>query len=129
MKFSNILSLFGLLTIGFLGACTGGTNTGDDASIKIEQLNGSWLVAKATRNGKATETLGGLYFRFSDAGQLSTNLLGSDMETPFELSGNKILQKSTPPLEYTIDKIDAKELVISTTLQEMDFNLTLERGE
>ncbi len=119
----------GLLTISFLCSCTGGSTTKDDTSIKVEQLNGSWLVAKATRNGQATETLDGLYFRFSDSGQLSTNLLGSDVETPFELSGDKIMQKGTQPLEYKIEKVDAKELVLSTTLQEMEFNLTLEKEE
>ncbi len=124
-----MFSFVGLLTIGFLCSCTGGSTTNDDTSIKVEQLNGSWLVAKATRNGQATETLDGLYFRFSDSGQLSTNLLGSDVETPFELSGDKIMQKGTQPLEYKIEKVDTKELVLSTTLQEMDFKLTLEKGE
>ena len=129
MKFSNTLSLFALLTISFLCSCTGGSTSGDDTGIKVEQLNGSWLVTKAIRDGQATETLDGLFFQFSNAGQMTTNLLGSNMESPFELSGNKILQKSTPPLEFTIDKVDAKELVISKLIQEMDFKLTLEKGE
>lgn len=125
MNFSSVFSFLGILSLFTLLSC----GSDGSKSIQIEQVEGNWQVTEAMRNQQATETLDGLFFRFSKNGTLSTNLLGADQETPFELSGNKILQKSEPPLEYTIDDVNEKQLTLSTSLEGMDFKLVLEKGE
>lgn len=129
MNFSFVFSFLGILSLFTLISCGGGTEKEGEKPFQIEQIEGNWQVTTAQRDGQSTETLDGLFFRFSKDGKLSTNLLGADQETPFELSGNKILQKSDPPLEYTIEDLSDNELTLSTSLEEMDFRLVLGKGE
>ena len=125
MNFSKLIPLFGLLVSISLFSCTGNSTQEKDDQITAKDLQGNWSVARAVRNGQATETLDGLFFRFSEDGHLSTNLLGSDQEFSYEVEDNKIYQKGEPALEYAIDELTNKQLVLSTTLQGMDFKLTL----
>lgn len=130
MNAFHTFSFLALISLCTVFACTNTTTTEETAKeVKVEQVHGNWQVTEATRDGQATETLDGLFFRFSEAGQLSTNLLGSEVEVPFELITNKITQKSEPPLEYTVEEVNDQQLVLSTTLQGMKFKLTLGKGE
>lgn len=129
MNFKPVLSVIFLTFSLLLIACGGGTTPEQSNAVSQDQIEGNWHVAEAQRDGQVTETLNGLYFRFSKEGQLATNLMGADVESPYELIATKIIQKSTPPLEFDIDTVDDKKLVLLTTLQDMNFKLVLEKGE
>ncbi len=122
-----MFSLSTLLLLAFYACGGGGAKAAEKAKLQNEQLQGSWEVTEAERNGMPTETLQGLFFRFTDHNQMTTNLLGSDMENTYEISNDKILQKGTPPVEYTIETLATEKMVLKTTLQGFDFKLVLQK--
>ena len=127
MNLPEILIRFYFMTLlgAVLIACNGGNS--NQQKIQAAQIQGSWEVIEASRNGQATESLDGLFFRFSDNGTLTTNLMGSDVESPYELSGNTIVQKGDDALSYTIGEVADNRLVLETKLQDMDFKLVLQK--
>jgi len=92
-------------------------------------LTGRWELFKALRNQKATETLDGTYFTFSDAGKMATNLpVGPEGECDFELSGAQVKQKSAKPLTYNIVELSDSLLTLRIELRGMPFELFMRRA-
>lgn len=54
-----------------------------------ERLQGKWMLEKAERNGKTTQTLSNLFFEFAQD-SMYTNLFGEDEAYFFEVVENNI---------------------------------------
>lgn len=119
------LPLFGVVICALLISCN------SEVVVKNKALlTGRWELFKALRNQKATETLDGTYFVFSDASKMSTNLpVGPEGESDFELSANQIKQKGAKPLTYNIVELSDSLLTLSIELRGMPFELFMRRAE
>ncbi len=102
----------------------------DGHDIDINKLSGQWVLREAWRNGKQTETLTGTYYFFDPSGVLSTNLTtsGLDEEYEFDISGNKIEQKSSPDqVVYTVNELTDSTLNMKLDIRNIPFLLKLVR--
>lgn len=125
MKF-HFAPLFtlGLFFVVLLTAC------GNDGDFQLSDLTGRWDIREAYRDGKATDTMIGMYYEFSEDGKLKTNMTGADEEYQFELSGDEIRQREgTIETDYKIESLLDKELIITTTLQGKYFRIVLDQSE
>ena len=120
--FAPLLAL-GLLFAFLLSAC------GNDSDIETSDLVGRWDIREAYRDGKSTDTMVGMYFEFSEDGQLKTNMTGADESYSFEISGDDIRQREgTIETDYTIESLLEEELIITTTLQGKHFRIVLDQA-
>lgn len=99
-----------------------------DNDIQTTDLLGQWEIASAFRDGEATETMTGLYFHFEEAGKLLTNMTGMEESYLFELDGNAISQRNgSLDADYSIERLTADSLVMSTTLRSKEFKMVLSK--
>lgn len=105
-----------------------GTACNDDAAT-AEQLLGRWNVQAAERDHKPTETLMGMYFDFTSAEQLVTNITGQDTDYTYQVDGGKILQRGGPiEADYSIETITDTELVLTTVIRGKHFKMVFARA-
>lgn len=110
-----------LLFVTVFSAC------GDDAAVQSSELVGRWEIKEAFRDGKATDTMEGMYFEFSEDGQLVTNMTGAAETYSFELDGDEIEQRNgTIETDYTIETLEEAQLVLTTTLRGKVFRMVLQ---
>ncbi len=116
------LSLFVILSI--LSACK---DEPKQPAFSQNLLTGRWEIDKAWRNGKQTETLTDTYYEFDEDGKMRTNLTPTllDDEFDYEFSGTEIMQKSEPPVTYTIENLTDSLLVFKMTINNYPFRLQL----
>ena len=90
---------------------------------------GKWELKEAFRDNKKTETLDNTTFEVTDNGNITTNfnLKGALATHPFELDGNKIQQKDSENTVYNIVNADSAQMVLTTTLLNINFKLVLEK--
>ena len=120
--FAPLVAL-GLLSAFLLSACV------NDGDIQTSDLVGRWDIREAYRDGKPTDTMVGMYFEFSEDGQLKTNMTGADEAYSFELSGEEIRQREgTIETDYKIESLLESELTITTTLQGKHFRMVLDQA-
>ena len=121
MRF-QLLTLFGLLWL--LSACD------ETPKMPPVAIDGRWELREGMRAQKPTETLAGVYFSFDlNAGTMETNLpVGAETPIPFERKDNKIIQKSTPPVEYEITSASDSTLNLSFEIRGIPFDLKLIRA-
>lgn len=124
MKFLiTTLALFSS-TLLFLTSC------GDDNAITTTDLTGRWEIQEATRNGEATTTMEGMYFTFSEDGQLLTNMTGSEEAYSYELDGDAILQRDGAiEADYVIESFLEGELILTTSLRNKQFRMVLRQAQ
>ena len=69
----------------------------------------------------------GMYFEFSEDGQLVTNMTGAAETYSFELDGDEIEQRNgTIETDYTIETLEEAQLVLTTTLRGKVFRMVLQ---
>lgn len=126
MKVIQILSYFFLLVLTSLVACNSDVKT-PDASL----LYGRWEIKSAQRDGQPTETLTNTFFEFNEGGKMTTNfnLEGNEISRDFELSGMSIIQKGDPVVNYSIEILEERKLVMFAKLMEYQFTLNLEKTD
>lgn len=92
-------------------------------------LIGRWELVQGFRNQRATETLNGTYFHFSDDGKMQTNLpIGPEEPMDYSVNNNEIRQKSTPPIKYVIQSLSDSTLVLNLELRGMQFEMHFRRA-
>lgn len=119
------LSILGLLILSsvLISSC------GDDNAVQEADLLGRWEITEASRDGKATDTMEGMYFAFAEGGQLTTNMTGTDETYRFELDGDQIEQREGMiETDYTIESLLEQELVLTTTLRGKYFRMVLQQA-
>jgi hypothetical protein len=109
----------------FLASCNMcNRGTGDTRST----LLGRWEIARASRNGKATETLAGVYFEFNANGKMLTNLpVGPETPVDYEVTEKALVQKGDPPLTYAIESLSDSSLMLNVEIRGMQFEMQLQR--
>jgi hypothetical protein len=91
-------------------------------------LLGRWEIARAFRNGKATETLAGVYFEFNANGKMLTNLpVGPETPVDYEVTEKALVQKGDPPLTYAIESLSDSSLMLNVEIRGMQFEMQLQR--
>lgn len=101
---------------------------GESEDVRRDQLIGRWELEQASRNGKPTQSLVDLYFRFEDDGTLETNLSGQVEQGHFELDHETIRQtETTIDANYTIESISDSTLSLRTRLRNMQFQFGLRK--
>lgn len=94
-------------------------------------LVGKWQIREAFRNKQATESLADLYFSFSKAGKMETNLpLPEAAGTSAYAVKKGVLYQTQGETEltYQIESINDSVLVLTTTLQDFPFRFVLNRS-
>ena len=84
-----------------------------------------WIVVGATRDGRATETLNGAYFNFSEH-ELETNFMGEEMKNDYELRNDNIIIGDKKRI-YQIEYIDADSLHLSVEIKGYPFQFFLQK--
>lgn len=106
----------------FLGSC------GSDEDLTARQLAGRWEIDEALRNGRPTESLSGLYFRFGPEDRLVTNLNGREETGQYELEDNTVQQTGTTmDVVYQIESITDSTLTLRTQISQYDFRFDLRK--
>lgn len=95
-----------------------------------EVLPGSWELVSASRNGKPTTTLEGVYFNFDSLGMVTTNLTGRELKTDCTINENTFSYKEGSDVRlYDAQIIHPDTIDISTKIRIFDFALRLSRSE
>lgn len=102
----------------------------DDDAIQESDLLGHWTIETGYRDGKATESLGGLFFEFKEGDKLLTNmnLTGDEEMCDFELDGEIITQRNgSLNVDYTIELFKTDSLILTTELRKKKMKFVLFR--
>lgn len=115
--------IFQILSMCVALAVMPGCSTSDkpDKSVLME----NWIVVGATRDGRATETLNGAYFKFSEH-DLETNFMGEKMKNRYELKNQNILIGEEKRI-YQIKYMDADSLHLSAEIKGYPFHFFLQK--
>ncbi len=92
-----------------------------------DPLYGKWELENATKNGKPTELLTGLFFDFSEDGSMRTNVTGTPESVTFSVAEGKIQQREGRiDIDYEINSLSDSLLIISAQIRNSAFlfNLT-----
>lgn len=112
-----------LLFIAFFGMMLSMISCKSEPKLEKDLLVNNWEVVGATREGRATETINGAYFHFTDE-TLETNFMGK-VETHVYEMRNRILQIGDPMIPYRIQYLDADSMHLSTTIMKFSFDFFL----
>ncbi len=98
----------------------------EDKVFLKEDLQGYWMVVGAKRNGKTTKSLRGAWIKFRDM-EMVDNFLSDKEIHPYSLKGSTLIHHVEPERKYSLHRVTADTLELSTTLDAYKFDLTLER--
>jgi hypothetical protein len=105
--------------VGWFMACAHGKPEAD-----IQSLYGYWVLEKATRSNRLTETLTGTYFHFLENGKMKTNLPVSETEeTTFVFDGTVITQNAIKKLEYHVPSLSDSTLILEIEIRAIPFKM------
>lgn len=116
------------LSLSLFTAC--GPDTEIDEKTQ-NQLIGKWELKEAYRNGELAESLEDLFFEFTEAGEMSTNILGATLQTDYLFEGDKIVQTAGDngmEVAYSVEAITDSSLLMTTTLRRYNFRFDLRRA-
>lgn len=105
----------------------------DGKELDTSLLAGRWELSKGFSKDKEdkvlepTERLNGAFFNFEDEGKMTTNILGAASESTYQINRNKITQEGERKINYTIEKLTADSLTLTTKLSGINFKLLLNK--
>jgi predicted porin len=111
-----------LTVIALLSACQP-----EGMNVQPKDIEGTWNVAEAKRNGKSTQTLSRAYYHFSDNMEVETNFAGSVTEATYTLEDNILVQRGQEVIRYTISDWKDSSFVMNFTIQDFNFEFLLKR--
>ena len=85
-----------IFLIILLNSCT------NEPSIDTDDLYGDWEIIAAKRNLKLTSTLRDGYFKFTEDGEMKTNIFGDDQTFDVLISSDEIVQQGGEETVYKI---------------------------
>lgn len=123
MKLKYILLWFLILLTGLsLSSCK--------EQVEYQDLEGTWTLIRAMRNGKPTQTLENVFFDFDPGNRMMTNLLGD--ESSFEIVYNypNIKVESSSELDHlTVKKMTGDTLHLELRIMNYKYDFFLMRSE
>ena len=105
--------IFGLLV---LFSCK--TDVKPQENIKVEQLEGKWLMHQGFRSGNRSKLLDNAYFEFLPANQMRTNIMGDEEPIKFKFENGTILTVND---KYYVTKLTSDTLILNAHLKNFDF--------
>ena len=100
---------------------------GNDTFDKTK-ITGYWSVEKALRDKRETRLLADVFFQFGEDGKMLTNLPNTtEAATDFEVTDNKIIQKTTSPIAYNILSISDSTMVLGLEMNNTQFEIQLQK--
>lgn len=125
----RILTVLGILTLLILlSQCASEAAVEKEATLE-EVLPGTWELVSATRSGKPTTTLQGVYFNFDTLGMIKTNLSGIELNAKCEINDTGFLyREGQEERSYKAEIIHQDTINISTKIRIFDFALLLSRA-
>lgn len=114
-----------LLLLGIATGC----GPDEPAPEEPNLLLGEWTIDRATRNGRTTETLRGMFFRF-EAARMSTNMMGEETTAAYELDGAEIEHELAGfGEEFRVRALSDSTLELTTNMRGYDFEFFLKRAQ
>lgn len=92
------------------------------------QLNGYWKVMSALRDKRETKLLADVFFEFGEAGMRTNLPITSDGFAEYDISNNQILQKTNPPIHYSVVELTDSIMVMTMEMNNTPFELRLKKG-
>ena len=125
----NYIYLFSyfLIVISFLTVLSCGAGNDKSDNTESDVIFGKWIMHKASRDGKLTETLKDSYFNFESPNILVNNINRREQAFSFEILDGKILQRGSLDLDYDILKFNSDTLILGTQIRDYDFQFFLLR--
>ena len=105
-----------IFLIVLLNSCT------NEPAVEVDNLYGDWEIIAAKRNLKLTSTLRDGYFKFTEDGQMKTNIYGNDQVFNILVSSDEIVQQDGEKTVYKIRKLEKDTLHISSNIQKYYFD-------
>ena len=132
MRIFNTIAL--LLLIGLsIAACKQEEETPEQSAIDMSALPGEWVIETAKRGEKVAPSLNGGTFNFVDDKTVivGINLPGITIDEPtsYKLDGENIKITSDNEIDFNIESLDAKSMVLNTKIQGFDWSFDLIRKE
>lgn len=115
----KVISLAILLSLG-LSSCSSGEFISD------KDIEGTWKLESAMRDGKATPALEGVYFEFEEK-EFETNFPVPGLGNQYSVGDKKIMLEGTTPLEMYINNLENNQMVLELSLRGSNFRLLLNK--
>jgi len=112
-KFNGLIIIFVL----FFLSCQGIESV---QPIDITDIQGTWVLDSASRNGENTESLDGLFYTF-DEKKIITNLLGDTAKSDFSIQDQQIIHILEDTMKYQIISLNDSTLRLLSNIQNTTF--------
>lgn len=89
------------------------------------QLEGNWDIQEAKRNGRTTQTLQNVYFRFGQDSIMTTNLFGINEKFVIDYNYPKINIQGSQFDDFSVILLDGDTLVLQAQIRDFRYNLSL----
>jgi hypothetical protein len=93
----------------------------------LKQLEGTWDIQEAQRNGRSTQTLENVYFKFDQDSLLTTNIFGDDNNFNIRYDYPKIEAIGSQFDDLSVVLLDKDTLVLHAQIRDFRYNLSLLR--
>lgn len=125
----RLFTLFALVLVSILFSQCAPDSAEEKEPTLNEVLPGTWLLVNASRNGKPTSTLEGVYFNFDTLGMVKTNLSGIELNAVCNIEESTFSYKEGQETRlYNTEIIHQDTINISTKIRIFDFALLLSRA-
>jgi hypothetical protein len=118
------ISAFFILFIILFWSCK--KNEQSNLVVKMESINGLWVLEAASRNGLETNTLQGLFYDINDSSIIS-NITGDTLTASYVLKEGSILHMMRDTIMYDIISLDDSTLEINSVIRDMPFQFKFKR--
>jgi hypothetical protein len=96
---------------------------------KPEQLRGVWNLTTATRNGQDAASLEKVFYNFTkDSVRTNFTITQTEEQGSFKVQKDKLIQNTTPPIQYKIVHFDETSMELTTELKGFQFKLMLQKA-
>ncbi len=108
------------------------TGCNQEAKKMVSDIQGKWMLDSATRNGKPTKTLSGVYVHFLDENKLESNLPYSKSVTgkytyTYLIDDKSVKCPEAPDFSMKIKSLEGNSLVMLDTLYNFPFEFTFKK--
>ena len=119
MKYVSFLLL---AIVAFAYSCSS-----DNSNEMTYELEGTWNIYEAYRDGDLTTTLEDGFFEFEDS-ILTTNILGSPISGKYQLSDDSFQHNSSLNATYNIEDYSRDSMELQTEIRGFDFLFRLTKA-
>lgn len=118
------ISLFSILFFFLLWSCK--KNEQSNLHVKMDSINGLWLLQAASRNGLETNTLQGLFYDINDSSIIS-NITGDTLTASYVLKEGNIVHMMRDTIMYDIISLNDTTLEITSVIRDMPFQFKFKK--